>query len=462
MSSTASPSTTADPASRKRKHETANEEHGAKLPNAVTAENEDYREDDVDLLLEEDTGLYDAGSENEAEGEEPQPEEVEPSEENFGKKIKFYKICEALEKISTRSSTRPIPLEKKLMNLLPARGIKMLKQTEPGAPPESPFPLIRLLCPDKDASREYFIKHSTLAKAYIKAHAWDNKNPIAQALMKPTDPQKIAAANLPPVLGDLSELIRIVLKDRIDNKPSSLTVADINKALDELAAFKHRGNIRPSNHDWEAGSGNASKRKRYDKTHQLGALQADWIKRFLGGSRRLSPLEHKWLTRIILKEMKINMGFDKILRWFDPAAPALWSGHNSLRGLCRVISQPGFQGKLAVMDDKDSGDSAQTVAPYLTRSTAKVQMGVIFTPMFSHRTGFDRMLYDLSLKHRTFLDDPVFGKLEEKANSKMASCLVLEHPAMAIETKLDGERMLVHLSRDGIVKMHTRNANWYR
>lgn len=338
----------------------------------------------------------------------------------------------------------------------------MLKQTKPGAPPETPFPFIRLLCPEKDASREYFVKHNTLAKAYIKAHAWDNKNPIAQALLKPEDPQRIAAANLPPVMGDLSELIRIVLTGRIDKKPSSLTVADINKALDELAAFKHRGNVRPSNHDWEAGSGNASKRKKNDETQKLGELQADWIKRFLSGSRRLSPLEHKWLTRIVLKEMKINLGFDKILRWFDPIAPALWSGHNSLRGLCRVISQPGFQGKLAIMDDKDSGDSVHFVAPYLTRSTAKIQVGVIFTPMFSHRTGFDRMLYDLSLKHRTFLDDPVFGRLEEEANLKMASCMVLEHPAMAIETKLDGERMIVHLSRDGIVKMHTRNANWYR
>jgi hypothetical protein len=82
--------------------------------------------------------------------------------------------------------------------------------------------------------------------------------------------------------------------------------------------------------------------------------------------------------------------------------------------------------------------------------------------MFSHRTGFDRMLFDLSFKHRTYLKDPIFGKLEEQTSLKLTSCMVLEHPAFTIETKLDGERHLIHLTRDGLVKIHTRNSNWYR
>eukprot|EP00977_Amphora_coffeiformis_P014507 scaffold4079_cov167-Amphora_coffeaeformis.AAC.3 len=408
---------------------------------------------------DEEQGAYNDNEEPDVEGEEREGSlEIEPSEENFGR-IKFYGICKSLEK----TSTRRVGLQQKLMNLLPPAGIQKLKETEPGGPPQTPFPLIRLLCPEKDASREYFVKHNTLAKAYIRAHAWRNDNVLAQALLKPNDPQKIAKANIPPVQGDLTELLKRVLKGRVSDEPSSLTLADINKALDELAAFKHRGNIRPSNHDWEVGDADSKRRKKEDG-EKLYVLQADWIKRFLSGSRRISPLEHKWLARIILKEMKISCGFDKILYWFDPVAPALWSGHNSLRGLCKIICQPDFHGKAVAAsgDGEDSDDAVQTLAPYLTKSSAQIQIGVPFTPMFSHRTGFDRMLFDLSLKHRTYLKDPIFGKLEEASALKPTSCMVLEHPSFSMETKLDGERMLVHLSRDGFVKIHTRQSNWYR
>ena len=450
-----------DSDSRKRKIEQDNDREGTDPddPEATTGDGDD---DDDGMAPEgrdhdEEQGGYDDNDEPDVEGEERESQEIEPSEESFGR-IKFYGICKSLEKISTRR----VSVQQKLMNLLPPAGIQKLKKTEPGGPPQTPFPLIRLLCPEKDASREYFVKHNTLAKAYIRAHAWQNDNVLAQALLKPNDPQKIAKANLPPVQGDLTELIKQVLKGRVSDEPSSLTLADINKALDELAAFKHRGNMRPSNHDWEAGDA-ASKRRKKDAGEKLYVLQADWIKRFLSGSRRLSPLEHKWLARIILKEMKISCGFDKILYWFDPVAPALWSGHNSLRGLCKIICQPDFHGKAVEASGGDNSDDAvRTMAPYLTKSSAQIQLGVPFTPMFSHRTGFDRMLFDLSLKHRTYLQDPIFGKLEEASTLKVASCMVLEHPSFSMETKLDGERMLVHLSRDGFVKIHTRQSNWYR
>ena len=70
-----------------------------------------------------------------------------------------------------------------------------------------------------------------------------------------------------------------------------------------------------------------------------------------------------------------------------------------------------------------------------------------FTPMCSERTGFGQLLTDLSREHR----------------ETSSAALALKHPAFCVETKLDGERMLVHYTAaTGQVRMHTRRGNWYR
>jgi hypothetical protein len=275
---------------------------------ASLEENDDFQDDfqdDMDSLRDEEEGLY--GDEDEPDGEgdaddddaddeenningpkAKAPDMIEPSEHNFGT-IPFYAICKQLEKISSR----PVGVKQKLMNLLPPAGIAKLKRGEPGSPPQTPFPIIRLLCPEKDASREYFIKESTLAKAYISAFAWDDKHVLAQALLNSRDPQKIAAANLPLfVNGDISQVIMEALKGKIPDKPSSLTVADINKMLDELSSIKHRGNAQPTNHDWESSTA-AAKRQRIDYYQRTNILRGKWIKSLLSGKHRLSRLEHK-------------------------------------------------------------------------------------------------------------------------------------------------------------------------
>jgi hypothetical protein len=154
------------------------------------------------------------------------------------------------------------------------------------------------------------------------------------------------------------------------------------------------------------------------------------------------------------------MGHDKILKWLDELAPTLWSGHNSLRGVCRIICQPEFRRQSeAIARVKD----IRTLAPYQKMSPTSIQFGRVFTPMFSARTGFQRMLFELSDPHRTFLKDPKSEDSDPDAAYKnLCPMLGLQHPAFTMETKLDGERMLVHLSRDGLVKIHSKQGNWYR
>jgi ATP-dependent DNA ligase len=96
---------------------------------------------------------------------------------------------------------------------------------------------------------------------------------------------------------------------------------------------------------------------------------------------------------------------------------------------------------------------------YMPKSLVAPQFGVVFSPMLSERTGFARVLDDISRRHRDYIQS---DEARRHAPSVQPDSLAFKHPAFGVEPKLDGERFLVHLGRDGVVKMHTRRGNWYR
>ena len=245
-----------------------------------------------------------------------------------------------------------------------------------------------------------------LAIAYIEAFGWnrDTKRE-AKMLLGYNDPHLLASnANAAKCAGDLSGVLFHVLDGRVLNKPSSLTVGQVNEILDDLAAIatsksKGRGAYK-TNHDWkdeQSQQTTESPRKKRKKEPTLFQLRASWMKRMLpGGDRSISSLEHKWLARIILSEMKFGIGFEKLLAWYHPDGPALFSGHNSLRAICNKLCQPAMRRLVAERRQANTDDKTEITAlktpPSLRKrvALAQVQLGNQFTPMFSSRTGFDR------------------------------------------------------------------------
>jgi hypothetical protein len=316
MSSASSPSTPTP----KRKSEDE--------PERVSPVNEDDAEEDDEGDWSEEAELeaaaedvpVDYNDEPDAEGDEPPKEELEPSEEAFGK-MKFALVCKRLESLyklsvdSNKKRKKAVPLAQKLAFLIPPKSLEQFTQLKPGERPQTTFPLIRLLCPDKDTSRQFFMKESTMASAYIAAFGWKKDAKTSQALLNFHNPAKSGhdKADFSLVLQSLLEGKDVKPREgckvgpRIQLEPSSLTVADINQALDELAGMRHRGNQRPSNHDWAAGGEKqpaSNKRQKWDPT--LARQRARWVERLLFGNRRISPLEHKWLVRIVFSN---NMRF---------------------------------------------------------------------------------------------------------------------------------------------------------
>jgi hypothetical protein len=309
MSSASSPST---PTTPKRKSEDELERVSLEDGDEEEVEEGDWSEE-AELETASDDVQVDYNDEPDAEGDEPPKEELEPSEEAFGK-MKFFLVCKRLESLcqlsvdSAKKRKKAVPLSNKLAFLLPPKSLEQFTKLQPGERPQTTFPLIRLLCPDKDTSRQFFMKESTMAAAYIAAFGWKRDAKTSQALLNFHNPAKSGhdKADFSLVLQSILEGKDVKPREgckagpRIQLEPSSLTVADINEALDELAGMRHRGNQRPSNHDWVAGGGKppaSNKRQKWDPT--LARQRARWVERLLFGNRRISPLEHKWLVRIV-------------------------------------------------------------------------------------------------------------------------------------------------------------------
>lgn len=391
----------------------------------------DSNDSDPDDSLD-DFPIDDAGSEpDEAEEDE---EDVDPQSEldddvdaaflgtSRVHQISFFTICERLEHIweCRKKARSDVKTEDKLLHLLPPALLHELKQSR-----ESIFPLFRLLMPDKDASRHLQIKEKMLANMYSTAFRLPNAE--SMKLKKFTEPMVVGTDQA----GDFSQVLYSVLQDgRVPPRASSMTIGDVNQWLDELSALKTAQKSLHRQHSQADDAEPPQKRAKPEKLLDKRARKIRELNPDYGDKRGFSALEHKWMARIIQGKMECGLGFMTILQWFHPRANEYWAAHNSLERTCVKM----------VLENEETMDKPT------------IEFGTIFTPMLSARTGFKRVLNDLSARHRLAVQD----------QPPLRDTLAFVHPAFTMETKLDGERMLMHVRRDGVVMMHTRNGNWYR
>lgn len=354
--------------------------------------------------------------------------------------IPFFELVTRLETLHQGiRQKRRLKDPEKLQYLLPPRLLEYLRSHDPGQPPESIFPLYRLLVPEKDTSRFITMKESALTDLYSKAFD-----------LVPDDVQKLKNFHSPSVVetdvcGDFSSVLERVLSRRIDSDASDYTVQGINELLDELYNLKI---VRATNHDWQQQYGSPSKKV---KRPTLKELRTQWLHglRFPANVRRpLSAREHKWLVRIIQRKLEFGLGFTRLLDWYDPRAMEKWSSRGTLKRICRDLA-------FTPLDSVPSLDNRKSDVPlpYLNVSPEGVEFGTEFDPMRSEKTGFQIVLTNLSDRHREY-----FASQQPFTTTPLAAL----HPAFTVETKLDGERMFVHFRRDGVIRIHSRQQVWYR
>lgn len=141
------------------------------------------------------------------------------------------------------------------------------------------------------------------------------------------------------------------------------------------------------------------------------------------------------------------------LEWFHKHAAALYDAHTSLKAICKTLCSPGFTSPDTRSTERSDNNEENT--PYILTSNVSLTFGRPFKPMLSARTSFEKCLDDISRRHRSFVDS-----LPD--DHPLRQSLAFRNPVFSVETKLDGERMIIHASRDGSIKIHSRVGNWYR
>ncbi|XP_049292762.1 DNA ligase 4-like [Anopheles funestus] len=152
------------------------------------------------------------------------------------------------------------------------------------------YPWLRLILPGMDRERKaYGLRERTLAEAYIRALGLDRRNEEVQRLL--------GAGN------DLADRLGPLLHGRCP-AVGDLTVGDVNGRLDAIG---------------EGGRAVAAR-------DELVAL-----------IERGSPLDLRWLVRIVLKNLRLGVSNRRILQLYHPNAPTLYDGASDLKQMVQLI-----------------------------------------------------------------------------------------------------------------------------
>ncbi|XP_013197166.2 DNA ligase 4 isoform X1 [Amyelois transitella] len=293
--------------------------------------------------------------------------------------VAFADLCSVLDQLyevqrnhrKQQNKTRGIREEqenilKKFLNECKLASAKVTEKKN-----SSLFNILRLLLPMWDRERSpYNMKQSKLGALLVKVLA------IKDSL----DAQKLqnyksaATTNAP----DFAEVAYIVLKKRFGEKPGYLDVGKVNALLDKIA------------------------------TAEVGNKGPVLDEAFKFALNKMSPAQFKWFLRIILKDMKLTMGTNRILAAFHPDAPTYNKECNNLFKVCEMF---------------DEGN------------TRPVEMGVqLFCPVCPMRC--------------------------ERLDVTEANIILSVDKTYFIENKFDGERFQIHME-NGIFEYFSRRGHNY-
>lgn len=287
-------------------------------------------------------------------------------------RIKFRRLCDVLERIVKENGPGKSKILKEFIVQCQKEGAK-LKEENADAD-VSIFPVLRLLLPKCDRERgSYNLKQKLLANLYIRVFCLGKLSKDAQKLIDYRLPNSSKSGK-----SDFAEIVYSVLHKQLSCNKELYTIDRINRFLDDISKPNETNN----------------------KDELFEVL-----------FRQISALELKWLTRIILKDLRLGIGTEKILKVYHPEAYDLFDTTSDLRKICDNVY--GQKEKL----------------------TYDIEVFSFFKPM---------------LLERCAIED--------------AQKLFVNKDEYFVQPKFDGERSQIHM-KDGIFKYCTRQRieitnNW--
>ncbi|CAK9814912.1 DNA ligase 4 [Anthophora quadrimaculata] len=215
--------------------------------------------------------------------------------------IEFKSLCNALEEITKARPARKANILEKFIQQ--CRIISHKLKAEFPDMDVSLFPVLRLILPQLERERgSHNLKEKSLANLYIRVFCLGKNSKDALKLIQYKVPTKKKIAGY-----DFAEKAYYILQNRLPRESSDFTIERINKFLDDISS--------------------------QNKTIPMDEM----FKIVLG---KTNALEFKWLTRIILKDLKLGIGKKKIFEVFHPDANSLFDVSSNLRRVCDTLYDP--------------------------------------------------------------------------------------------------------------------------
>eukprot|EP00474_Spongospora_subterranea_P002280 CRZ02738.1 hypothetical protein [Spongospora subterranea] len=275
--------------------------------------------------------------------------------------VPFGQVCRLFERVeATKGSSRKQDLFASFFKSVPA----LLT--------ENAFPLLRLLVPKFDREKTYGISAKKIAAIYIQANSWPPHGEKASRLTQWADKKQ---GNKSEGVSNFTNVLEGILKEEGLTVDSGWTVAQINSLLAELNELT---NIADRISLW-----------------RRLALELT------------SATQHKWLMRIILKDLKLGIGETTILSVFHPSALEWYNNTSDLQLVCSNVIETG--------ESQPHRSSVTAISPENP-----------IRPMLAARA--------------------VWSDIEER----------ITNGRWAVELKFDGERCLIHKS-NGVFRLFSRN-----
>ncbi|KAK4057705.1 DNA ligase (ATP) [Microbotryomycetes sp. JL221] len=316
------------------------------------------------------------------------PTEAEPDRlekpvgiEDFGTAPSFGSVAGMLDLIERKRGDRKFDKNKLLRSMFERW------RTEVG--PDL-HPLIRLLLPERDnRRRKYALKEQKLAKALSTALELPPESEAARKLKDwkvPTRDDRGA--------GEFSSVAYDVIKTRstVITPFGTMNVHDVNKILDDLSRVSFR--------------------VRAPTKFSPQAEQARILRECLG---RLTPLEMKWLIRIILQDLKVGVSERLVFNAFHPDALDMFNRCSDILQVCWKLYDPNFR---------------------LQHEDKRIHIGQAFSPMLCYRSKRDL---------DTVVRMAKAGRTGHDNEADRANPWYCNSNEFFIEEKLDGERIQLHI-----------------
>ena len=408
---------------------------------------EDNKEEDDDVEAdggaEHDLPLPNDSSVNEDDDDDdPTDEEDQPSPPcEKTNSLPFYRLCNRLEDLWSIKRQRNVTKteEERKKHLLPPQLLKKLEG-------QSLFPLFRIIMPDYDTSRSLYMKEKLIAQAYCDVEAFAKGSKNYEMLFEYTNPSKLL--DCPDLAGDISLIVEHILEKRISAKPSNLTIGQVNDLLDDLMVMLQTKR-RSVNHEWRTTT-----TTKPSKDVGVKIRREQWLRKVM--NHGLSPREHKWLVRILLKKMEFGLGAKSILTYYSRFANQLYESHNSLKNLCDKLADPAYTVALEAERARKKAAEESNSADYRWEPQDQpAVLGNVISPMKPVRVSFENCMAKIQQNHQEYLKS-----LPASTPSEVRNALALQFPVFCAEIKLDGERMLYHI-QDGKAVAQTRNGKLY-